>query len=60
MVYISAQNPKTFGKDIEDMTKESLTFYQVTQTAHFNLIAKQRLKMFKDSIFNYLPIILGE
>jgi hypothetical protein len=60
MVYITAQNPQTFGKDIEDMMKESLTFYQVMQTPHFNLIAKQRLKMFKDSIFNYLPIILGE
>lgn len=60
MVYITAQNPQTFGKDIEDMMKESLTFYQVMQTPHFNLIAKQRLKMFKDSIFNYLPIILGK
>lgn len=60
IVCITAQNPQTFGKDIEDMMKESLTFFQVTQNPHFNLIAKQRLKMFKDSIFNFLPVVIGE
>lgn len=60
LVYIDAQNPKTFGKDIEDMMKESLTFNEVLMDARFNLIAKQRLKMFKDKIFGYLPKILAE
>lgn len=58
VVYIDAQNPATFGKDIESMTKESLTFAETMQDPRFNLIVKQRLKIFKDRIFGYLPKIL--
>lgn len=60
VVYIDAQNPQTFGKDIKDMTKESLTFAETMQDPRFNLIVKQRLKMFKDKIFGRLTVVFGK
>jgi hypothetical protein len=57
VVYIDAQNPQTFGRDIEDMKKAKLTFAEVMQDARFNVIAKQRLKMFKDKIFGRLTLV---
>lgn len=57
IVRIGSQNVKTFGRDIEEMTKANLTFAEVGNDARFNLMAKQRLKIFKESIFNTLPTI---
>lgn len=57
LVRIGSQNVKTFGRDIEEMTKANLTFAEVGNDARFNLMAKQRLKIFKESIFNTLPTI---
>ena len=58
ILYLREQNEKTFGKDIEDMTKEKLTFAEAIESPKFNIMAKQRLKIFKNDVFNQLKIII--
>lgn len=58
IVYIREQNEKTFGQDLEEMTKANLTFAEINTDPRFNLMAKQRLKIFKDNVYNQLDVIL--
>lgn len=58
LIRISSQNEKTYGFDIEEMTKANLTFAEVMLDPRFNLMAKQRLRIFKESVFKYLNVCL--
>lgn len=55
---LPSQNEKTFGQDIEEMTKANLIFSQVDSDPRFNLMAKQRLKLFSQSVFSQMDLIL--
>lgn len=60
IAHIVEQNPHTFGRDIGNMMKESMTFQQVMLSPNFYLLSKQRITMFKNRIFDFLPIVLGK
>jgi len=51
---IGDRSRDTFGKDIELMLKNKLTFDEVKTDARFQIMSKQRLNIFKKDIFNQL------
>lgn len=55
--YLKEQNEKTFGKDLEDMTKAKLTFNEVNDLSSFNIMTKQRLKLYKKEVFEQLALM---
>lgn len=52
------QNEKLAGKDLEDMTKLSLTFDEAITTSSLPIMTKQRLKLYRDDVFAQMKIIL--
>lgn len=58
VMHLKEQNEKTFGRDLEDMTKAKLTFDEIDGNGDFNIMAKQRLKLYKKDIFDQLAIIM--
>jgi len=54
IVIMEKYNPLTFEVDIKKMTKARLTVAQVLLDARFNVMEKQRVKVFADSLFNQL------
>lgn len=57
IVTIARGNADTFGKDMEVMVKHKMTFDEVQQSDQFGIMAKQRLKMVKQSLFTQLDAI---
>jgi hypothetical protein len=51
---IGDRSKDTFGKDIELMLKNKLSFDEVKSDARFQIMAKQRLNIFKKDIFGQL------
>ncbi len=61
LVDIADRTKDTFGVDIRSMTSENLTFEEVMQSDKFYIMSKQRIVMFKRSIYEQLDAInLGE
>jgi len=62
IVYLPEMNEKTYGKDLEQMTKNKKTFAEVLEDKKFSLMTKQRLSIYKKKIFNSLGVInlMGE
>ena len=61
IVDIPDRSQDTFGKDIRSMTEQNLTFDEVAQSDKFFIMNKQRILIFKRSIFEQLDAInLGE
>lgn len=58
LVRIARQTSDTFGKDVELMLDQKLTFAEVAQRADFGLMAKQRLTMVKHALFQQLANVL--
>jgi hypothetical protein len=58
IVRIARQTSDTFGKDVELMLDQKLTFADVAQRADFGLMAKQRLTMVKRALFLQLANVL--
>lgn len=57
VLYLPQVNPKTYGIDLEQMTKSKSTFSQVMQDKTFTLMSKQRLKMYKENTFNAIELL---
>jgi len=57
IVYLPEMNEKTFGKDLEQMTKAKKTFKEVDTEKEFTLMTKQRLRIYKRKIFDSLSLI---
>ena len=57
VMHLREQNEKTFGRDLEDMTKAKITFDEVDTDGNFNVMAKQRLRLYKKDVFDQLAII---
>ena len=57
IVTIYRRNQDTFGKDIEIMIKQKMTFEEAMESSSFTLMPKQRLKMIKDSIFSQIDAV---
>ena len=51
IVTIPEKKAETFGKDIETMLKAKLTYEQAQSSPLFNVMAKQRLKMYQRELF---------
>lgn len=57
IITLARGNTDTFGKDMELMVKNKMTFDEVQQSSLFGLMARQRMKMVKQSLFNQLDTI---
>ena len=55
---LQRQTGATFGKDIEQMLEQKLTFADSVKSAEFGLMAKQRLAMIKRSMFDQLSTVI--
>jgi hypothetical protein len=58
LVRIYRQSADTFGKDVELMLAERLTFDEAIQSGAFSLMAMQRLKMVKRGLFEQMDLVL--
>lgn len=54
IVTIHKRNPDTFGKDLELMISNKLTFNQAMSSDIFTIMPRQRLKQIRNSIFEQL------
>jgi len=54
IVRIAKRNQDTFGKDIEEMASQKLTFAEVLNGGGFPIMAKQRIKTVQKDIFSQL------
>lgn len=57
IMYLPEMNAKTYGKDLEDMTKAKLTFQEVLTDPKFSFMTKQRLTVYKNKIFESLDLL---
>lgn len=53
-IVLPTYKKETFGYDLELMLKSRLTFAQAINSGKFNIMAKQRLKIARDEIWNIL------
>lgn len=54
VINIEERNPDTFGKDIKHMTEKHLTIAEVLASSDFQLMSKQRIRIFYRSIAEQL------
>jgi hypothetical protein len=54
VVRIEKGNPDTFGKDMEMLGKNKLTFEEALQSPAFGIMPRQRLKMVREALFAQL------
>jgi hypothetical protein len=52
-VAITKRNQDTFGRDVEDMISQKLTFDEAIRD-HFTIMTKQRLRMVQRDLFEQL------
>ncbi len=57
IITIEKRNPDTFGKDLELLIKEKMTFADAFSSSAFGFMPKQRLKLIKTDIFSQLSAI---
>jgi hypothetical protein len=57
IVTIDKRNEDTFGKDIEMLVSNKLTFDQAMESPLFSIMPRQRLKIVKKSIFDQLDTL---
>ena len=53
-VAITRRNQDTFGRDIEDMVSQKLTFDEAIRDGHFTIMTKQRLRVVQRDLFEQL------
>lgn len=56
-VAIIKRNQETFGRDIEEMIAAKITFDQALRSSEFSIMAKQRLRIVKDDLFEQLDAL---
>jgi CobQ/CobB/MinD/ParA nucleotide binding domain len=56
-VGIARRNQDTFGRDIEEMIASKLTFAEALRNGQFSIMAKQRLKIVRDDLFEQLDAL---
>ena len=57
IVKISKRNQDTFGKDVQLMSSNNLTFNEAIQAPEFSLMAKQRIKTVQRDLYTQLDNI---
>jgi CobQ/CobB/MinD/ParA family nucleotide binding protein len=53
-VQITRRNQDTFGRDIEEMIGRKFTFTEALRSGEFSIMAKQRLKIVRDDLYEQL------
>ena len=53
-VQITRRNQDTFGRDIEEMIGRKFTFAEALRSGEFSIMAKQRLKIVRDDLYEQL------
>ncbi len=53
-VAITKRNHDTFGRDVEDMISQKLTFDEAIRDGHFTIMTKQRLRVVQRDLFEQL------
>jgi hypothetical protein len=56
-VCILRRTQDTFGRDVEEMIAAKMTFEEALRDGRFSLMAKQRLKIVRDSLFEQLDTL---
>jgi hypothetical protein len=56
-VGIARRNQDTFGRDVEEMIASKLTFAEALRNGQFSIMAKQRLKIVRDDLFEQLDAL---
>ena len=56
VIHLPSLNAKTYGYDLMQVLKKSLTFDEAVQSSVFNLMARQRIKNYQKEIY----ALLGE
>jgi hypothetical protein len=59
IVTLDMRNPDTFGRDIQEMTTQKLTFDEVRQSDRWSLVAKSRIFRVQEDIYSQLQSVLG-
>ena len=59
LVTLERLNPDTFGRDMQEMLSQKLTFDEVRQSEHWHLVSKSRLYRIERDIFEQLDAIFG-
>lgn len=57
MIYLANFNKDTFGKDLLEMTTKKMTFEEALKHKDFNLMSKQRLKIYRDRVFTQMSLL---
>ena len=57
VVRVEKGNPDTFGKDMEVLGKNKLTFDEAAQSPLFGIMPRQRLKMVREALYSQLDEI---
>jgi len=58
IIRIPKKTQATFGRDVEMMLKEKLTFDQAIHSEKFNLMSKSRLSIMKKSLFSQMDNVM--
>ena len=58
IIPIPEMNTDTYGVDIKEMLAEGLTFYEFISSAEKMIMPKQRIKKFKDIVYNNISLVL--
>ncbi|WP_267523172.1 conjugal transfer protein TraL [Campylobacter sp. MG1] len=58
LIYLKQFSKDTYGKDLLELTSKNLTFDESLKDKSFSLMSKQRLKIFRDKVFEQIKIIL--
>ena len=56
-IVLVRRNQETFGRDIEEMIAAKITFDQALHSGDFSIMAKQRLRIVKDDLFEQLDAL---
>lgn len=57
VIRIEKGNPDTFGKDLEMLGKQKLTFNEAMNSAQFGIMPRQRLAMFRHAVYGQLDAV---
>jgi len=56
-VRLVARNADTFGRDLHELTAAKLSFAQGLNSPKFSIMARQRLKIVRDDVFDQLKTL---
>ncbi len=59
IVTLGKRNPDTFGRDIQEMATQKLTFEEVRQSDRWSIMAKSRIFIIQQEIYSQLKSVLG-